>query len=312
MGGGRLGRIRAETLSRRAWLGLAGAAGFAAPLQIPEPVIRVDVRLVRLLVTVKDEAGRLVGGLEQDRFAVLDSGEPQKIAVFERQTAQPLSVSLLIDTSGSTAKDLKYEVDSASRFLRALTREGNPGDALALYSFNHDVTLQSGFTRRPERIQKALESLKAEAGTSLYDAIILAAEGFENRDGRHVMVVITDGGDTTSYRSFHDALEAAHRADAVIYPIVVVPITNDAGRNVGGEHALITLGRSTGGRTFFPSVGPALDAAFTEILRDLRTQYLIGYYPHRLPGSKKTYRRVQVSVSGDNLRAFSRDGYYEE
>lgn len=315
MGGRRLGRIRTETLtrgwSRREWLGLAGSAVCAAQ-QVPEPVIRVDVKLVRLLVTVKNAANQLVGGLDKEKFAVTDSGVAQKVAVFERQTEQPLSVSLLIDTSGSTAKDIKYEIDSASRFLHALTREGNPRDSMALYSFNHDVTLQSGFTRRPERIQKALERLKSEAGTSLYDAIILASEGFANREGRHVLVLVTDGGDTTSYRSFRDALEAAHRADAVLYPIVVVPITNDAGRNVGGENALITMSKSTGGRAFFPTVGPALDAAFTEILRDLRTQYLVGYYPRGLPESKNRYRRVQVRVEGEDLRAFSRDGYYEE
>jgi Ca-activated chloride channel family protein len=265
-----------------------------------------------MLVTVKDADGRLIGSLEKSDFEIFDSGAPQEAAVFERHTEQPLSVALLIDTSASTAKDLKYEVTSASRFLKALTREGNPKDSLALYSFTHDVTLQSNFTRNPGRIEKALSNLKAEAGTSMYDAMCFGAEALEDREGRRVLVVISDGGDTTSVRSYHDALRAVHRADAVVYGIVVVPITNDAGRNIGGEHALISIGQSTGGRVFFPSVGRDLDAAFDQILRDLRTQYLLAYYPKNLPEIKSKFRPIRVQLKRADLQAFTRGGYYEE
>jgi Ca-activated chloride channel family protein len=125
-------------------------------------------------------------------------------------------------------------------------------------------------------------------------------------------VVVSDGGDPTSARSYHDALRALHRADAVMYSIVVVPIPSDAGRNIGGEHALISLSQSTGGRVFYPTVGPALDAAFDEILRDLRTQYLLGYYPRNLPPAKGGFRPVAVRLVNAELRAFTRSGYYEE
>lgn len=293
-------------MTRRHWLLTGAATAFGQ-----ETVFRTDVRLVRLLVNVRDPSGHLVGGLEKTDFTVADSGVTQEISIFERQTEVPLSIALLIDTSGSTAKDLKYELQSASRFVKAVVREGNPKDSLALYSFNHDVTLQSGFTRNPQRIQKALPSLKAEAGTSMYDAIILASDGLLQREGRRVLVVITDGGDTTSYRNYHDALRAAHDADAVLYAIVVVPITNDAGRNTGGENALTQISRSTGGRAFFPSAGPTLDKALSDILRDLRTQYLLAYYPKNLPESKDPFRRVTVNLSRADLRASSRDGYYE-
>ncbi len=278
--------------------------------QATDPVFRVDVDLVRLLITVKDGHGRLVGSLQKDDFHIADSGVPQSIAVFERQTEQPLSVALLVDTSGSTAKDLKYSVQSASRFLRALVREGNPRDALALFSFNHDVTLRTSFTRNPLRVERALDHLQAEAGTSLYDALILASETLSERTGRKVIVVVTDGGDTTSYRSYHDALRAVHGIDAVIFSIVVVPITNDAGRNVGGENALTSLSRGTGGQVFFPSVGPALDAAFTGILEALRTQYLVGYYPSALPPSADSFRKVTITLKDHGLQPFARDGYY--
>jgi Ca-activated chloride channel family protein len=294
-------------MTRRHWL-LAGAGTAFAQQSIP--IFRSDVRLVRLLINVRDPSGHLVGGLEKSDFTVQDSGVPQQISIFERQTEVPLSIALMVDTSGSTAKDLKYELDSASRFVKAVVREGHPADSIALYSFNHEVTLQSNFTRNPQRIQKALPHLRAEAGTSMYDAIILAADGLGDRQGRRVMVVITDGGDTTSYRSYHDALRAAHDADAILYAIVVMPITNDAGRNTGGENALTQISKSTGGRAFFPSTGPTLDRALSDILRDLRTQYLLGYYPKNLPESKDKFRRVSVKLSRPDLQASTRDGYY--
>ena len=298
-------------MTRRELLRLMPGA-LSAAVCAQQTVFRSEVRLVRLLVTVKDGNGRLVGSLEKPDFEVTDSGVPQEIAVFEHHTEQPLSIVLAIDTSGSTAKDLKYEISSASRFLKAITREGNPKDALSLYNFNHDVTQQTGFTRSPAQIEKALRTLKAEAGTSMYDALCFAADAVASREGRRVILVISDGGDTASVRSFQDALRAVHRADAVVYGIVVVPVTNDPGRNVGGEHALITLSQSTGGRVFFPSVGPALDKAFDDILRDLRTQYLLAYYPKNLPEVKGGFRPIKVHLKNAALRASTRGGYYED
>ena len=99
-----------------------------------------------------------------------------------------------------------------------------------------------------------MKQLKSEGGTSLYDAIFLASRELEFRDGRHVMVLVTDGGDTTSNKNYHQALEAAQLADTVMYPVLVVPITNDAGRNIGGENALTTLAAGTGGKVFTPSL----------------------------------------------------------
>ena len=272
----------------------------------------MDVRLVRMLVTVKNPQGELVGQLGRDDFVVYDSGVAQELAFFERYTAQPLSVALLVDTSGSTARELKYEIESVARFLEALTREGNPNDALTLYSFNHDVTRQTGFIRKPERARQVLKTLKAEAGTSLYDALCFAADSLAGREGRRVVVAVTDGGDTTSAKTYQEALRALHDTDAVMYSVLVVPVTSDAGRNIGGENALTTLAASTGGRVFAPSVGAQLDEAFAEILRDLRTQYLLGYYPRGLPPPQSGFRRVRVEAKGPGLQVLSRSGYYEK
>jgi len=110
---------------------------------------------------------------------------------------------------------------------------------------------------------------------------------------------------------FHGALKAAHMADAVIYSVLVMPITNDAGRNVGGENALTTLGERTGGRVFAPSLGPGIDRAFSDILKELRTQYLLAYYPKAVPLTKDPFHRLDVKVRAD-LRVSARNGYYGE
>jgi Ca-activated chloride channel family protein len=285
-------------------------AAVAIGIAAAQSTFKVDVKLVRLLVSVKDARGELVGSLEKPDFAVYDSGVKQEVSVFEHHTEVPLSVSLLIDTSGSTSSNLKYESTSIERFLRALLREGNPGDAAALYAFNDQVTRLNSFTRREQKLIDSLKELRGNAGTSLYDAVHLAARDLAGREGRHVIVAVTDGGDTTSVKKYGDAFESAQNADAIIYPILVIPITNEAGRNLGGERALDTLASGTGGRVFQPMGAAALDEAFTQILRDLRTQYLVAYYPHNLPAEAPRFHLVRVEVPGKDLRATTRTGYY--
>ncbi|HPQ17195.1 MAG TPA: VWA domain-containing protein, partial [Bryobacteraceae bacterium] len=219
-------------MTRRQVLASFAVACAARAAQDQETVFRVDVRLVRILATVKTNSGELVGNLQKEDFSIFDNGVPQEIAVFEHHTEQPLSIAILIDTSSSTGIELRYEVQSVTRFLRALFASGNPQDAVELYSFDADTTLLVPFTRRLDRLERELKGLKGSGGTSLYDAVCFAAESLQQREGRHVLVVITDGGDTTSAKTFHQALEAAQMADAVIYPILVMPITNDPGQIV--------------------------------------------------------------------------------
>ncbi len=307
-----MGRIRPEKVIRPAVCFFLAALCLCAPAQSQEPVIKVNVRLVHMLVTVKDAAGQLVGSLNKNDFAVYDNGVKQDIAVFDRETEQPLSVAMMVDTSASTGIELRYELDSVSRFLKVLLGEGNPDDTVALYSFNWQVTLESSYTRRFARVDQILKQLKSEGGTSMYDAIFLASRELEYRNGRHVMVLVTDGGDTTSSKDYHEALESAQLADTIMYPILVVPITNDAGRNVGGENALTTLAAGTGGRVFTPNLGAQLDRAFDDIITELRTQYLIGFYPKNVPPGKDRFHTLKVTVQGRNLRVSTRSGYYGE
>jgi Ca-activated chloride channel homolog len=296
-----------------AWPLLGGALlAVASAALCQEPSIRIDVQLVRVLATVKDPGGALVGSLEKSDFTVRDNGVPQEISVFERQTDQPLSVAVLIDNSGSTAKDLRYETDSVTRFLHALFREGNPEDAAALYSFNWEIVRQNNFTRNVAAVERSLRGLRGEAGTALYDAILLASRDIQDRRGRKVLVIVTDGGDTISHTDFQRAVEAAQLADAVIYPVLVVPIANEAGRNVGGENALTTFAERTGGRVFAPSLGASMDQAFDQILRDLRTQYLLGFYPKNVPLTKERFHTLEVGVADPRLQVKARSGYYGE
>ena len=308
-----MGRVRTQKVIRRAVCFLVSAVCLSAPSWPQEsPTIRVNVRLVRLLATVKDANGQLMGSLNKSDFTVYDNGVPQEVAVFERQTEQPLSIAVLVDSSASTGIQMHYELDSVRKFFKALLEEGNPRDTAALYSFNWEVTLMSAFTRRFARLDSSLKQLHSEGGTSMYDAIYLASQHLELRDGRHVIVIVTDGGDTTSVKSYHQALQTAQMADVVMYPVLVMPITNDAGRNIGGENALTTLAAGTGGRVFTPAASAELDRAFEDILRELRTQYLIGYYPRDVAPSKERFHTLKVDVRGKNLRVLTRSGYYGE
>ena len=294
---------------------LLTAAAFAGALLLAQdqPVIRVDVRLVHILATVRNKAGQLVGSLQKADFEISDNGAKQEVAVFERQTDQPLSIALLIDVSGSTAIDLKFEIDSAAKFLHALLTQGNPQDAVALYSFDDTVTLEQNFTHNLTVLQDKLKRIHGDAGTSLYDAIFLAArEGLEARQGRKAMVIVSDGGNTTSAKTTQQALEAAQMADTLVYPVVVMPITNGAGRNTGGEHALTFIAQNTGGTPFFPMLGAQLDRDFNAIIAELRTEYLLGFYPHDVPLSKDRYHKLIVRVKQPDLQVSARGGYYGE
>jgi Ca-activated chloride channel family protein len=293
-------------------LALVALRGEPARAQAPEASFKIDVRLVRLLVTVKNAAGEMIGGLNREDFAIKDENVAQQIAVFERQTAQPLSVAVLVDISASTAKDLRVETTSISRFLRALVSEGNPKDAVSLYAFNDATTMLAPFTRRIAQIEDRLKMLKSESGTALYDAVYLSTRDLRDREGRHVIICVSDGGDTVSLKKYRDAIESLQRADTVMFPIVIVPISNPAGRNTGGEHALETLAASTGGRAYYATVGEDLDKTFGEILRNLRTQYLIGYYPRGVDADPG-FHTVHVELpEKKDFKVSARSGYYAD
>jgi len=298
--------MRAEMWGARLLAGMLALAPVALSAQ--EPTLRMDVRLVNVFVNVTDRNGAIVGGLAREDFAVKEDGRPQQIAIFERQSELPLNMTLAIDTSGSVKKDMAEESDAARRFVHAILR---PQDQMSLLQFATEVKELTPFTNKVALIDHGLSQLHSDFATALYDAILLGSEGLGKRDGRRVLVLVSDGGDTAKSTTYAEALEAALRHEVMIYSIIDVPIEASAGRDLGGEHALITLAEQTGGKSFYVTAG-GLDKAFAQVSDDLRTQYLIGYYPHNQePG--RVFHRIDVTVpraATEDFNVRHKTGYY--
>jgi Ca-activated chloride channel family protein len=164
-----------------------------------------------------------------------------------------------------------------------------------------------------KKIDAGIDRPHNGAATALYDAVFLASQALNRRQGRKVMVVITDGGDTVSQMDYKEALRAAQEAEAIIYSIIIVPIEADAGRDTGGEHALVQISRDTGGKYFYATSLPQLDSAFQKIGDELRTQYLLAYYPSERY-SDSEFRQLRVDLknapAGGPYQSRYRAGYY--
>jgi Ca-activated chloride channel family protein len=287
-----------------------GAASVGAAAQNPETTLKVDVKLVNVFVTVTDQHGAPVAGLKKENFALLENGNAQKISVFDKESALPLSIVLDIDTSLSTRRDLPLELASARRFAHAILR---PIDALSLYGFSEIVSEVVPFTSDLKAIDHGIDKVHTGSATALYDALYLGAQALETRKGRKVLVVITDGGDTVSRVDYKEAVRSAQEAEAIVYSIIVVPVEASAGRDTGGEHALIQISEDTGGKYFYATSVPQLDDAFQRISDELRTQYLLAYYPSQR-FSDSSFRSIEVKVdaaaAGSAFTARHRAGYY--
>jgi Ca-activated chloride channel homolog len=274
-----------------------------ATTQKQRPPIRIQTDLVNILASVIDANGEPVIGLTQDAFQLMEENVPQKIVRFEPQTNRPLDLALLVDTSGSAAIELKIEKDAAERFVKEVVR---PGDRLAVFSFTSDVVQLSNFSDDPKVLENAVHRVDAapDMGTSLYDAVVLASQSVK-REGagrRRALVIITDAGETTSSSTFDATRRAAIASDALLYTVVVRPMKSDAGWNTAGEHAMETITDSTGGAMFYPTSLTELDGIFDRINRELRTQYLLGYYPTPTPPPGSD-RHIVVKVStGETVR----------
>jgi Ca-activated chloride channel homolog len=272
--------------------------------------LKVDVKLVNVFVTVTDQRGAPVSNLTKQNFLLKEDGKEQKIAIFNRESELPLSIVLSVDTSLSTRKDLPLELMSARKFAHAIVR---PQDGIALYKFSEEVQEVVPFTSDLKAIDAGIDRIRNGAATALYDAIFLGSQALSRRHGRKVMVVITDGGDTVSSVDYKEALRAAQEAEAIIYSIIIVPIEASAGRDTGGEHALIQISEDTGGKYYYATSLPQLDEAFRQISDELRTQYLLAYYPIQQL-SDSDFRRIQVNLvdppPGGPFQTRNRAGYY--
>jgi Ca-activated chloride channel family protein len=276
----------------------------------PDSTIKVDVKLVNVFVTVTDSRGAPVANLQKENFVLKEDGKEQKIAIFDKESALPLSIVLAVDTSLSTRKDLPLELSSAKKFAHTILRSQ---DGLSVYKFSETVSQMVGFTNELKKIDEGIEHPRNGAATALYDAVYLGSHALTRRQGRKVMVVITDGGDTMSQVDYKEALRAAQEAEAIIYSIIIVPVEADAGRDTGGEHALIQISSDTGGKYYYATSSVQLDDAFNKISDELRTQYLLAYYPSERYANSD-FRQLRIDLTnppaGGPFQSHYRAGYY--
>ncbi len=292
------------------------------------PSITVDVDVVSILASVRDKRGALVPNLQKDDFTILEEGKAQAIKYFTRETDLPLTIGLLVDVSGSQRNLIDIERNAASQFFSQVLRKK---DEAFLISFGEETELLQDYTGSARLLAQGLNQLRVSSGvggihpgpvptigdprgTVLYDAIYLAAsEKLKTEVGRKVIVVITDGVDQGSRMTRNQAIEAAQKADAVIYSIDYYD-PGAYGRFMsfgggGGEGELRKMSDETGGHMFRVDRSHPLDQVFRELQDEMRSQYSIGYTPTN--GLKDgSYRHLDVKLANKDLKAQARKGYY--
>jgi VWFA-related protein len=284
----------------------------------PQQPIRVQVSLVNLFATVRDRSKKIIPNLAKEDFRVTEDGVEQKLAAFSHETALPVTLALLIDTSGSEEAMLGTEQEAASRFLGRVLRKG---DLAMVMSFDLDVDLLADFTDNRATLDRAIHRAKINTGggghtgpiaqrgsqgTNLYDAVYLAChEKLSEEAGRKAIIILTDAEDNGSKVRLEEAIEAAQRTDAVIH-VLLIGDRWHYGTNPGVANK---MANETGGRMIEVSSEKKLEQAFDEISQELRSQYTLGYYP-----ANKTrdgaFRKVKVETPGKELKVLTRRGYY--
>jgi VWFA-related protein len=312
---------------------LAQAPNQKAPQKAPEEelpaAISVDVDVVGVLTSVRDKRGGLVANLEKSDFTVLEDGKPQTIKYFSRETDLPLTIGLLVDVSGSQINLIEVERRAASQFFTQVLRKK---DLAFLISFGSEAELLQDSTGSPRLLEEGLRQLRPGSGvgglhpgpvptigqprgTVLFDAVYLAAaEKLKREAGRKVIVIITDGVDTGSRVSINTAIEAAQKADAVIYSIEYYDPGAYGGGGImlgggGGGGTLRKISEETGGRVYKVDRRHSLDQIFKELQDEMRSQYMIGYTP---ANSVKdgSFRKIEIKMSNKDLKPQARKGYY--
>jgi len=287
--------------ARGAWLLAAGLAAAVLPRAGTRaaPQFASAVNLVEVYATVSDRTGAPVTGLGSADFEVLEDGRPQAIQVFAAGDF-PLSVALAIDHSASMAGSrLRAAAGAAKRFLARL----RPEDQVMILAVSSDVTVLAPLSRDRAAHMQAIDGLRPWSATSLNDAVIAGIDLIQPARGRRGLVILSDGEDRYSEARPQEVLARARRADVLVYPIAV----GRAAPPLFAEVAALT-----GGRSFHPRDGKAIDRALTDIASELRTQYLLGYAPARhVPASPEArWHSIEVRVRGSALRVRARDGYF--
>jgi VWFA-related protein len=301
------------------------ALGLVTPAVPQEPVqsqgtISSQVSLVSLFATVRDKNKRSVSDLKQENFKVYMDNEEQKIAFFNKEVTLPITVGLLIDTSGSEQNRLPAEQDAAVRFFERVMKKG---DEAMVISFDLDVDLLSDFTDDRRIIERAINKARVNAvggggvvtpgtipshtgGTHFYDAVYLACnDKLATEAGRKALVIITDADDQGSKVRLEEAIEAAQRSDTVVHVLLV----HDPGFGWRPDVAK-KLSDETGGRTIEVSSEKKLEQSFDQISEELRSQYQLGYYYPAEKLKDGGFRKVKVEVADKDLKVLARKGFY--
>ncbi len=276
------------------------------PKQSPQATIRAEVVLVNVVFTAADRQNRPVEGLKAEDFILQEDGKRQSIEYFSEidETSEvPLTIALLIDTSGSVKEKLEYEKQTAAEFLTSVLRKNK--DLALIIQFDAEVNLVQDLTNDVDRLINAMDWLEAGNSTSLYDAVFLTVEEkLRHEVGRRVIVVITDGEDTSSRLPKEDAIEAAQRNDVMIYGIGV---RGAMGQNFG---VLKKFAEETGGSFFSPRNNQAeVREAFRAIGNELKGHYSLAY---RSTNSSQdgSYRKIDLRCKVSGIRIRARKGYY--
>lgn len=300
----------------------------AGPQQEPVTTLKIGVDVVQVLFNVKDNKGGLIPGQTKDDFDVFEDGKPQSIKYFAAETNLPLTLGILIDTSGSQERVLPMEQEVGGAFLKDVLRQK---DLAFVLSFDVNVDLLQDFTGSVRRLQEAMNSAKINTGggggspipgiggggpvptanqgrgTLLYDAIYLAAhDELAQEVGRKAMIVLSDGQDMGSQLRIKDAIEAAQKADAICYVLLIADreAYYNGGMSYSGDSEMKKLAKETGGRVI--DVGSdikKLRQAFDQISAELRSQYSLGYTPTNL-ARDGTFRKIEVrSKKGYKIQA---------
>jgi VWFA-related protein len=277
----------------------------------------VNVRIVRLPITVLDKKDQPVSGLAAADFEVFEDKQPQRIESFtDDKTGVPVHVAVLLDISGSTAGKLGFEKEAAKDFLYTVVRARKDRGAFAV--FDDNINLLQDFTDKLDLLDKAVDSVKKPGSdTALWDAVwLMCDEKMRGVAGRRVMVVITDGDDTASRAKLKDAIEIAQATETTVFAIStkaglsgVVPGVEIGTAKDAGDRELDRLCAETGGKAFFIGDKLGLEKAFNRVAKELRSQYVVTYRPARaFDGS---YRRIEVKLAADRdgLKVRTRRGY---
>jgi VWFA-related protein len=287
-----------------------------------QPTFSTGIKVVNVLASVRNKKGAFIRDLEKDDFAVAENGRPQTIQYFSRETGLPLTIGLMIDTSMSQKRVMEAERIASYTFLEKVLREKK--DQVFIMQFDLSPILRqeltSSFLKLSEALQRvdtpSMNDLHSQTGggTMLYDAVLKAAKEIMTKEtGRKALIVLSDGVDTGSEASVVDAIEAAQKADTLIYSILF----SDEGfygifsGEANGRNVLMRMSRETGGGFFEVSKKQSLDDIYTQLQEELRSQYNIGYVSDQ-PVSVSEFRKIQLTTHQKGLIVQARGRYWAQ